>query len=186
MSRPSKVWEIVRPSVPKYGGNKKPRLAPLGSSRGFTIFVWFPSLGLQNHFPPRHMPRGSRWCCWTTNVCHPASMATIGAPVPPQPHWSVGEVLGTSPLLNKLVEALLASLWVTRKDGWGLLLELRYGQGLHAFLWHLASYVDPVTGMERLDLLGFDQDEILDLLYLFFSILVGSYSMDWMLLEFIG
>ena len=65
-------------------------------------------------------------------------------------------------------------------------MELRYGQGLHAFLWHLASYVNPVTGMERLDLLGFDQDEILDLLYLFFSILVGSYSMDWMLLEFIG
>ena len=103
-------------------------------------------------------------------------MDTIGAPDPPRPPQSVGEVLGTVRLPNDLVGYLSARLRFTWEDGIGLLLEICSGRGLHAFFRHLASGVDPAPGLERLNLLGGDQDVTVHPLYSFLSVPAGLFS----------
>ena len=94
-------------------------------------------------------------------------------------------MLGTGRNPDDLVGALLDRFQATWEDDGGLSLELRTWRGLHAFLRHITSGVDPVPGMERLTLLGVDRDDTMDLLHLLFSIPVGPYSANWRLLAFV-
>ena len=47
----------------------------------------------------------------------------------------------------------MARFRVRREDGGPLPTEKRSGRGIHSFLGHLASGVDPVPGFERVALL---------------------------------
>ena len=116
----------------------------------------------------------------------PATMAAIGAPDPPRPPGSAGKVLGTRLLPNYLIRTLSDRFQVTREGGGGISLELRAGRGLHTFLGHLASRVDPVLGLDHLTLLGVNWDGTVYLLHPFFSVTVDPYFTDWRLLTFVG
>ena len=50
----------------------------------------------------------------------------------------------------------------------------------------IASGANPVQGMERLALLGVDRDGTVHLLNSFFYVLVGPYSTDRRLIDFVG
>ena len=88
----------------------------------------------------------------------PSHMDAMGAANPPWPLQLVRGVLRTCRLPDDIVGALSAWFWVIQEEGGPLSTELRSRLGLHAFLGHLTSRVDPSPGMERLVLLGFDQD----------------------------
>ena len=107
----------------------------------------------------------------------------------PDPHWlprSVGEVIGTGRLPNNLVRALSARFIVTREDGGLLSSYLSSGQGIHAFLGHLTSRVDPDPGLDLLALIGVDRDGTVHVLPLLFSVPARHYSIEWQLLGFSG
>ena len=74
-------------------------------------------------------------------------------PNPPRPPRLVGGLLRNGQLPNNRVEALLGRFQVTREDGGSLPMEKRSGRGLHSFLYHLTSGVDPVPGFEWVALL---------------------------------
>ena len=63
-----------------------------------------------------------------------------------------------------------------RKDGRPLSIEKSSGRGLHSFLDHLASGVDPVLVFERVALLKVNPDGTVHLLHSLFSVPVGLYS----------
>ena len=88
----------------------------------------------------------------------------MGDPDYPRPHRSVGRCLGAADS-QKYFRALLSWFGVTQENGWLLSDELRSGRGLHAFLGHLNSGVDPSPGQERLELLGVDRDETVHTLH---------------------
>ena len=113
-------------------------------------------------------------------------MAYIVKPHPSCPPQLVGGVLGTGKLHNKLVGDLLYRFQFTWEEGGGVSSDLRARQGIHVFLGHLPSRVDPVPGLERLTPLMFDCDRMVHLLHLFFYIPVGPYSTDWRLLALAG
>ena len=91
-----------------------------------------------------------------------------------QPPQSVVEVPGTSRLPNALTKILASCFGMIHEDGGTLLTEKRAVRGLHYFLAHLTSGVDTVPILERL--LGFDQDGMVHLLHLLFSVHVGLYT----------
>ena len=91
-----------------------------------------------------------------------------------QPPQSVVEVPGTNRLPNALTEILASRFGMVHEDGGTLLTEKRAVRGLQYFLAHLTSGVDPVPILERL--LGFDQDRMVHLLHLLFSVQVGLYT----------
>ena len=95
----------------------------------------------------------------------PAAIAAIGDPNALWSPRSVREVLGTRRLPNEIVGALVAWFRVTQEDGGALSSELRAGQGIHVFFGHLASGMDLFPGLERLNLLGFDQYGMVHLLH---------------------
>ena len=74
-------------------------------------------------------------------------------PIPPRPPQLVGGLLRNGQIPNNIVEALLEWFRVMREDSGSLPMEKRSGRGLHSFLYHLASGVDPVPGFERVALL---------------------------------
>ena len=113
-------------------------------------------------------------------------MDAIGAPGPPRPPQLVGEVLGTGQLPDNLVEDLLDWFQFAGEEGGSLSTELSSGRWLHAFLGNLYSRVDPSSVLERLSLLGVDRDRTVDVLHLFFSVPVGKYSTEKILLAFSG
>ena len=85
-------------------------------------------------------------------------VATV-VPDPPQPHWLPGEALVNGWLPDVMTEIPASCFLMAHEDwGGGLPTEKRSGRGLHSFLAHLASGVDPVPGLERICLLGVDQD----------------------------
>ena len=61
---------------------------------------------------------------------------------------------------------------------------LRSGRRLHNFLGNLDSGVHPALGLECLDLPGVDRDETMHLFHLFFTIPVGRYSKERIMLAF--
>ena len=65
-------------------------------------------------------------------------------------------------------------------------MEISPRKGLHVFLRHLASGADPSPGMERLTLLGVDQDGTVHVLRLFFSVPVRPYGIAIRILSFSG
>ena len=113
-------------------------------------------------------------------------MDDMGAPDPPCPPRSVGDVLGTGRLPDDLVGELLDRFSVTREKGGPLSAELRSGQGLHSFLGHIASGVYPSPGLEYLALLGDDRDRTVHILHLFFSFPVTPYATTIMISAFSG
>ena len=97
-------------------------------------------------------------------------------PDPPRPSRSLREVTGNGQLPNALTKILASCFCMVRKDGEGLSMDNRAGLGIHSFLSHLASGVDPVPGLDQLELLGVYQDGMLHLLHSLFSIPVDLYS----------
>ena len=92
-------------------------------------------------------------------------MDSVGSPDPLCPPRLVGEVLGTVRIPDELVDALLAWFRVTWDDGGLLSAEIRSGRGLHALLRHITSGVEPVSGLERLALLGIYPDVTVHIMY---------------------
>ena len=66
------------------------------------------------------------------------------------------------------------------------MLKICSGRGLHAFLSHFASGLDPVPGLERLALILVDSDGTVNILHSLFSVPVGPYYTDRRLLAFSG
>ena len=120
----------------------------------------------------RHLPLG-------THECH-------GIPRPPHPPWLVGEVIGTGRPPYDIYGDLSYRFLVTSEERGLLYAELRSLQGLHIFLSHLASRLEPAPGLERLALLGVDRDETMHILHSFFSVPVKWYSTERRLLAFSG
>ena len=106
-------------------------------------------------------------------ACSPTVMVD---PNPPRMIPSVGEVLRTVRLPDELVEALLGRFQTIQEEGGQPTTERRTGRSLHSFLSHLASWFEPVLGLERLSLLEVDQDLTVHLLHLLFSVPVDLYS----------
>ena len=65
-------------------------------------------------------------------------------PQPPLVARLVGEVLGTVRLPEELVEALPGQFLTVWEEGGPLSMERRNGRGIHSFLIHLTSRVEPV------------------------------------------
>ena len=117
------------------------------------------------------------------DICLLTAMVNPDLPWPPR---LVGEVLGTV----RLPTILLSQFW--RGSGsqgrmvHRCLTEKRYGHGVHSFLDHLASGVEPVLGFELVALLQVDPDVRVHLLHSLFSVLAGLYSMDWNIFDCYG
>ena len=101
---------------------------------------------------------------------------TMVDPNPPRPPWSVGEMLRTGRFPNNLFEAVSARFRDTKEDVGLLLTEKRSGRGVHYFLAHLASRMDPVPGFDQVALLQVNPDGTVHLLNSYFTVLVGLYS----------
>ena len=70
--------------------------------------------------------------------------------------------------------------------GEGLSVDLQSGRGLHTFLCHLDSGLDPVPWLDPLVFLGIDPYGMVHLLlHSFLSVLVVTYAADRRLLDFI-
>ena len=76
---------------------------------------------------------------------------------------------------------LAAHSWTVRKDGTARTPEERTGQGLHFFLSHLALGEVPVPGLERVTLVGVDEDRRMHLMHSLFSVRVDIYSTEFRL-----
>ena len=100
--------------------------------------------------------------------------------------WSVVKVLGTGSILAELAAILAKHSWTVRKDGTARTPEERTGQGQHAFLLHLALGEVPVPGLERVTLVGVDEDGRVHLMHSLFSIRVNVYSTDCRLFACVG
>ena len=96
-------------------------------------------------------------------------------PNPHRPNQFVGGVLGTVPFPENLVEALTGQFLAVWEEGGALSMKRRTVWGVHSLLGHLTSGVDPVPGLERLTLLGGNQDGAVHLLHSLFSVPVGLY-----------
>ena len=88
----------------------------------------------------------------------------------------MGELLSNVRLPEDIVAALSARFGVTKEDGGLLSLEKRSGRGLHSFLAHLESWVDPVPDFERVALFQVDLDKTVHLMHSLLSVPVGLYS----------
>ena len=91
-------------------------------------------------------------------------------PPPPHPHRSMVEALGTSAKPDELFAILAGRFGMVCEDGTALTLENHLGRKIHSFLAHLASGVDPITGLDRVALIGVDQDGMGHLMHLLLSV----------------
>ena len=121
-------------------------------------------------YPPRHRPHGSQWRQRPTDT---RALTAMVDPEPPQTPRLVGEVIRTVQHPDDLVEALFRQFRVTRDDGRSLLTEKRYGCGVHSFLTHFASRVEPVLGFNQVALLQVHPNVTVHLLHLLSSVLVN-------------
>ena len=94
-------------------------------------------------------------------------MNAMGAPDPPRPPRLVGGrgVLWTGRIPGDIFGGFSDQFRVIREKGGPLSAELRSRLGLHAFLGHIISGVDPALGLERLTFLGFDWDGTVHILH---------------------
>ena len=104
----------------------------------------------------------------------------------PRSQRSVTEVLGTESIPAKLAEILVDYSQTVRKDGRACTPEERTGRGLHAFLPHLALGEVPVPGLERVTLVGIDEDRRVHLMHSLFSVRVNVYSTECRLFACLG
>ena len=98
-----------------------------------------------------------------------------------RPTRLVGEVLGNGGLPDNIFEFLPVWFISTRGDMVGLSMELRTGQGFHAFLGNFASGVKPIPGFAVLNLIYFNRCVVVYLLHWLFSVPAGQYSTTWRL-----
>ena len=89
---------------------------------------------------------------------------------------SVAEVLGTKSIPAELAAILAEHSWTVRKDGSARTPEERTGRVLHAFLSHLALGEVPVPGLDKVTLVGVDEDGRVHLMHSLFSFRVNVYS----------
>ena len=94
----------------------------------------------------------------------------------PRSPWSVAEVLRTGTIPAELAAILAAHSLTVRKDGSARTLEECTGRGLHSFLSHIALGEVPVPGLERVTLVGVDNDGRLHLMHSLFSVRADFYS----------
>ena len=85
----------------------------------------------------------------------------------------VAEVLGTGSILAELAAILAEHSRTVCKDGSVHTPEERTGRGLHAFLSHLALGEVPVPGLEKVTLVGVDEDRRVHLMHSLFSVRVN-------------
>ena len=134
---------MVTTSAPKYRESGWLRIGAFGRhwwSFHLCTLNWIVS---QNWISPRHIPRCTRWHREMAEDWRQTAM------VNQDPRWplrSVGELLGTGRLPNKLAKALSPWLWIIKKYRGDLSMKVRSGQGIHTFLGHLAYGVDPFPG----------------------------------------
>ena len=84
-----------------------------------------------------------------------------------------GEVIGTVNLPDERTKTPSGRFLTVWEEDEPLLMEKSTGRGLHYFLGHLASRVDPVPRFESLTLIGTNQGETVRLLYSLFYVQVG-------------
>ena len=89
---------------------------------------------------------------------------------------SVAEALGTGAIPGDLSAILTGRFRTVRDYGTALNPDKHSGQGIQSLLEQLASGVDHIPGLERLDLIGVDQDRTVHILHLLFSAPVDLYS----------
>ena len=75
---------------------------------------------------------------------------------------------------------------MVHEDRGGLPTEKQAGRGLHLFLSQITSGVYPFPGLERLCLLGVDQDGTVHLFHWLLSVLVGLNFTDGRLFDWRG
>ena len=89
---------------------------------------------------------------------------------------SVAEVLETGLIPAELAAILAEHSRTVRKDGSARTPEKRTGRVLHVFLLHLALGELPVPGLEKVTLVGVDEDGRVHLMHSLFSVRVNVYS----------
>ena len=90
----------------------------------------------------------------------------------------VAEVLGTRSILAELAAILAEHSRNLRKDGTARTTEERTGRGLHAFFSHLALREVTVTGLEKVNLIGVEEDGRMHLMHSLFSVRINVYSTE--------
>ena len=105
---------------------------------------------------------------------------------PPQTPHSVAEALGTGAIPADLAAILAAHSRTVREDGTARTPEERSGRGIHSFLAHLALGEVPVSGLERVTLVGVDPDGRLHLMHSLFSVRFNLYSTECRLFACLG
>ena len=85
------------------------------------------------------------------------------------------EALGTGAIPAELSMILTARFQTVREDGAALSLEKRSIQGIHSFLTQIASTVDLIPGLERVNLFRVDPDGMVHLLHSLFPFWVVLY-----------
>ena len=99
---------------------------------------------------------------------------------------SVAEVLGTGLIPAELAAILAEHPWTVRKDDSACTPEERTGQVLPAFLSHLALGEVPVPDLEKVTVVGVDEDGRVHLMHSLFSVRVNVYSIECCLFACIG
>ena len=99
---------------------------------------------------------------------------------------SVAEVLRTGSIPAELAAILAEHSRTVRKDGSTLTPEERTGRVLHAFLSHLALGGVPVPGLEKVTLVGVDEDGRVHLMHSLFSVRVNVCSTECRLFACVG
>ena len=82
-------------------------------------------------------------------------------------------MLGTGFIPAELAAILAEQYRTVRKDGSARTPEERTGRVLHAFLSHLALGEVPVPGLDRVTLVGVDEDRRVHLMHSLFSVCVN-------------
>ena len=90
----------------------------------------------------------------------------------------VAEVFGTGSIPAELAAILADHSRTVHKDWTARTLEERTCRGLHAFLLHLVLGKVPVSGLERVTLVGIDEDGMVHLMHSLFSVRVNIYSTE--------
>ena len=96
----------------------------------------------------------------------------------PQSLRLVAEVLGTGSIPAELAAILVEHYQTVRKDGTARTLEERTGRALYPFLLHVALGEVPVPVLERVKLVGVDNNGRVHLMHLLLSVCVNVYSTE--------
>ena len=99
---------------------------------------------------------------------------------------SVAELLGTGSIPAELAAILAEHSRTVRKDGSARTLEERTGLGLHDFLSLLAVREVPVPGLDKVTLVGVNEDGRVHLMHSLFSVRVNVYSTEFRLFACVG